>query len=215
MLNNGANVMVYFCSRAVPQNLLEDDQYSKLTKLREEYQTRGLLASFETVADLAQAVTLHVTSLVTGLLTKERLGNQPIPSVGSVTAPTPDLRVSIAGAVAAQGMGSATPILKVAMQNHSPVPVYFSGLQFGMPDGSTLVVFRDGLSQANLYPEKIEPGNEKTVILTPDMLPEGFEEKLISLYVTDKIDRRYFVDPASLKSAFKSYRQWARGIAKL
>jgi hypothetical protein len=47
------------------------------------------------------------------------------------------------------------------------------------------------------------------------MLPAGFEQKLISLYVTDKIDRRYFVDTASPESAFKAYQQWATGIAKL
>jgi hypothetical protein len=63
----------------------------------------------------------------------ERMGNQPIPSVGSMTAPKPDLRVRIAGAVANQGTGTSIPILKVEIQNHSTVPVYLAGFSLVCP----------------------------------------------------------------------------------
>jgi hypothetical protein len=75
LLAKGANVMVYFSSKAVPQDLLKDDQYDKLQALRDDYKRRGLLVSFPDADKLAEMVSMHLMSLVIAHLKKERAGN--------------------------------------------------------------------------------------------------------------------------------------------
>jgi len=83
LLAKGANVMVYFSSKPVPHDLLRDDQYAKLQALRVDYQKRGLLASFPDADKLAEIVSLHLTSLVSALLTQQRAATRPRASASS------------------------------------------------------------------------------------------------------------------------------------
>lgn len=203
LLAKGANVMVYFSSKAVPQELLGDDQYAKLRKLREEYEKRGLLASFPNADKLAEMVSLHLTSLVSSLLTKERAANQPIPSVGSMTAPKPDVRVIVSSAYV--GQDHMVPRLVVEVQNHSPIDFFFSSFRFSQASGKQLMIARDAVYGLPVMPEKIQPGNGKSIVIDLAEMPKGFEEDPITgAFVVDKIDRRYFADPQQTVAAIVS-----------
>lgn len=205
LLAKGANVMVYFSTRPVPHELLKDDQYGKLQELRSQYEKRGLLASFPNADKLAEMVSLHLTSLVSGLLTKERAANQPIPSVGSMTAPKPDVRVSVSAGYV--GRDEMVPRLIVEVQNHSPVDFFFSSLRFSLESGKQLFVAREAAYGLPLVPEKIESGNGKSIVIDLlEMLAGASGERVVGAYVVDKIDRRYFADPEQTQTAIANVK---------
>jgi hypothetical protein len=204
LIGRGANVMVYFSSKPVPQELLKDDQYGRLQELRADYQKRGLLAFFPSPDNLAELVSLHLTSLVSALLTKERAGNQPIPSVGSMTAPKPDVRVIVSSGLV--GQDKMFPRLIVEVQNHSPVDFFFSGLRFSQESGKQLAIMREAAYGLPLMPEKIEPGNGKSIVidLAEMMSAMSAGDRVTNAFIVDKIDRRYFADPKQTEAAIAS-----------
>lgn len=199
LLGKGANVMVYFSSRAVPHEALRDDQYDKLMAVRKEYEKRGLLASFASADKLSEMVSLHLTSLVSGLLTKLRAGNQPIPSTGVLTAPMPDVRVLVSSAMV--GREEMEPLLVVEVQNHSPVPFYFGGLFVSLKSGTRLFITRDAIYGTPMASERIEPGNKKTIGIDVEELLKGIDEPIVNLHVRDSIDRVFQADYQSTISA--------------
>jgi len=201
LLAKNANVMTYFSAKAVPHELLRDDQYDKLMAARKDYEKRGLLASFPDATKLGEMVFLHVTSLVTGLLTKERAGNQPIPSTGVLTAPTPDIRVQVASAMV--GRDQMEPMLVVTIQNHSPVPFFFGGLFVSLKSGTKLFITRDAIYGLPLTSDTIEPGNKKTIGIDVVELMEGIKETVANLHVRDNIDRIFLADYESTITAIK------------
>jgi hypothetical protein len=52
LLERQARVMVYFCSRDIPQERLRDDQFARLAGCKKRYQQRGLLAQYSSVEQL-------------------------------------------------------------------------------------------------------------------------------------------------------------------
>jgi hypothetical protein len=60
----GAPVCVYFSSAPIPQVALRDDQFERLMAVRKRYETRGLLGTFATTAELGRAFQLHLTDVI-------------------------------------------------------------------------------------------------------------------------------------------------------
>ena len=204
LVGKGANVMTYFSEKPVPHSALTDDQYAKLQALRNDYQKEGLLGSFATTEKLVEKVTLHVTSLVSALVAKARDANQPMPSMGSVTAPKPDVRVKMSACMAGQDVMS--PFLAVEIQNHSPVDFFFASFSFLLHGGRQIVVFRDAAYGLPITPEKIDPGNGKTILINPAEFEDQLKqdgERIRTVRVRDKIDRHYFADEKQVEAAFK------------
>lgn len=205
LLARGANVMVYFSQRAVPQDRLRDDQFAKLQELRREYEKRGLLATYESTEKLTRMVVLHATNLVSTLLTKDRAASQPIPSTGTITAPKPDIRVSIRGVTAGQG-SDMRPFIAVEIQNHSPNDFFFGSVIIPLDNNYNLFVARDSLTREALMPRKIESGNGMTVLLDPtEWKLDG--AKVVNIIVRDKIDRTYPADAHEVALALESDRK--------
>jgi hypothetical protein len=203
-------VMAYFCSRPVPQERLRDDQFARLTKAKESFEQRGLLASFDTVDSLKTMVGLHLSGLVSSLTLQQRAAGQPIPAMGVVTAPTPDIRVSVRTAFAARGGGDTIAVLSVSVQNHSPTDFFMSSLTFTLEDTSTVFVQRDALSGEYLTGRKIEPGNAFEFHVDPSVIEEGAKRSLSDLrdvLVTDRIQRSYRSKPGQLQTEVASWRQ--------
>src|SRR5262249_43840893 len=100
LVEKGARVMVYFCDRPVPQKALKDGQYAKLQEFKETMNERGLLGEFSDIASLKERVTAHLTGLVTQMVMQDKNLGPTIPSSGTVTAPTPDVRVSLGTGIA-------------------------------------------------------------------------------------------------------------------
>jgi LmbE family N-acetylglucosaminyl deacetylase len=76
LLKRGAQVMVYFCTAAVPQETLKQDpeQFGKLQELRRRYEKKGILWPYERPEELRELVSLHVNGTVNEMLLKEHGG---------------------------------------------------------------------------------------------------------------------------------------------
>ncbi len=94
---SGKRVLVYFSSRPVPQDALKDHQFQKLQEIKNKFQTEGLLGSYSDLANLKEQVPLHVTRVVTDLLSKDRTDIAQFSQPAPMTLPRPDIRVKVQG----------------------------------------------------------------------------------------------------------------------
>jgi hypothetical protein len=212
LLAKGANVLVYFSDKAVPHSMLKDDQYDRLQELRKDYQKRGLLATFPSADKLAEMVSLHLTSLVSAMLTKERASNQPIPSVGNMTAPVPDIRIRVAAAHVGHAP-DMVPRLVVEIQNHSPIDFFFASLNLSLASGTKAFITRDAVHGLPVMPEKIQPGNGKSIVLDIEQIQSELSndgDSIVNAFVVDKIDRRYVADEKDMQRALDQLKEMGR-----
>jgi hypothetical protein len=91
----GARVLIYFKNAPVPQELLKDDQYARVSEFKTKMEKKGLLGTFSGTNDLVQPVLLHLTGVVADLLKRDRAQPQPDENKQAVlTAPKPDVRAA-------------------------------------------------------------------------------------------------------------------------
>lgn len=191
LLEKGTSVMVYFCDAPVPQQALKDDQFARLQSIKDAYRSRGLLANYSTVEELRRVLPLHVNGLLNNLLIQQRASGQPIPSQGTITAPRPDVRVAVSGAILSRGDSMNAGVV-VEVQNHSRSDFFFSSLLFQCSDGSQIFFQRDAATGDYLMPRKVEPGNGFTFVVDPEELMTALGGKAPTVIVAkDKIDRRF------------------------
>jgi len=200
LLQRGARVMVYFSNAAVPQEILKKDakQFSKLQKLRQRYEQEGLLSTFETVDQLREMVTLHVNGVVTGMLVKDRTGDRPIPASGSMTLPTPDIRVGVNAGFTYGGGRESQPIMTIEVQNHSPMPFFLSSIVLECSDGAQMYVPRDCATGEPQRPRTIAPGDSASLMMDPfEVVREAQQSRkeIVSAAAKDKIGRVFRSQP--------------------
>lgn len=193
LLQKGARVLVYFCNRPIPQSALYDDQFAKLKDLKETFQKQGLYAEFSDLANLKEQVQLHLTNVLSQLLAKDRGATDFIPSSGTLTAPTPDVRVQASPGF----LKSTSPFfsgiktyLTVTVQNHSPVMFFLNSIAFEMKDGRTMVPTMDDLTGEWFSKREIRPGESYTFYMDPERLREH-ADKFVCVRATDAIGRFY------------------------
>lgn len=193
LLQKGSRVLVYFCNAPIPQSSLRDEQYPKLQELKKRYMNEGLLQEFSTPSDLQAKFPLHLTSVISALLTKERAAGTPVPSSGTLTAPTPDIRV-VMRRVFVIGPGNKRRWIQVDVQNHSPVNFYLSGINFELTSGGILYPPRDALTGRHQTPVLIEPGNTHQFFADPEEILEEAKTAggaVACAVALDKIDRKF------------------------
>jgi len=84
--DRGARVMVYFSERPLPPaSSLDAEQVKKLQEIRAQLSKDGLLATYSDILQLRGQVNLHLTSVVTELLTKETGVTQFVPPMSSTS----------------------------------------------------------------------------------------------------------------------------------
>lgn len=162
LIQKGTRVMVYFCSRDIPQNALVSDQYARLLDVRKRFEQEGFLATYSDVDDLVQQVQLHLTSVIAAMAATNR-GMLPFASAsGTLTAPTPDVRVVAAYALLPVRSGRlAQPALAITVQNYSLVTVYLHNVYIEMSDGRQGVTLIDMLGQ-RMERRPLSPGDSFT-----------------------------------------------------
>lgn len=205
LLHRGSKVMVYFSTQPIPQEFLRDDQFARLQELKKRYQSDGLLATFDSIGVLREQLQLHLTSLVTELLLNARAEGQPIPSTGTLTAPTPDIRVNVSGGVASRGP-EVKAVLAVTVENHSSNDLFFSAIQFELSDGDRLFFERDAVTGDYLMPQKIDPGNSVSFHIDPSIAKHELKGRaIVAAIAKDKIGRTYRSSPDAMKGALESF----------
>jgi hypothetical protein len=139
--------MVYVSTAAVPQDRLRDDQYQRLTDYRKVLEPQGLLWSYQGVEDLRQQLMMHITSVVSELLQKERGRSAPgaatVAATSVVTAPRPDVRVSVYAAERVPPVPGIKHLVGIRIENHSPVVVFISAISIVLKGNRALLLARD------------------------------------------------------------------------
>ncbi len=210
LLQKGARVLVYFCNRLIPQTALRDDQFAKLQEIKKSYTEQGLLAEYADTANLCGQVQLHMTNIVSQLLAKDKGATTFLPSSGTVTAPTPDLRV-----VANPGFikdynpysGGVTKTLTVTAQNHSSVTVYLGNISLELKNGQLLTIMQDFFTGKFQEEVVLNPGQSHSFHFLPESLRQEAPD-IVCAVATDAIGRLYRSDgkylPAILEALLKS-----------
>jgi hypothetical protein len=212
LTRQGSRVLVYQCTRAIPQERLRDDQYAQLQQAVVGFRERGLLGQFDSVADLKQLVTLHLTNVVSGLA----MGPSQLSAakIGVATAPLPDIRVSVGAVTAYQSdypggvAGERESYLKVQVQNHSPTAFFLSGISFAMSDGTCMYPLGDALNRTYQCDVRLEPGDAHDLHLDPCELLKGVRagKELMHAFVTDKIGRHFRGSEQQLLNAIQQLK---------
>lgn len=193
LLQKRARVLVYFCNRPIPQSALHGGQFAKLQELKETFQKQGLYAEFSDTANLKEQVQLHLTNVISQLLTKDRGATDFVPSSGTLTAPTPDVRVQVNPHFVKDTHPLANGVetyLGITVQNHSPVTVFLSSISFEMKDGRIMTPSVNDVTGEWIKQRELQSGESYTLFISPERLREHAEE-LVCARATDAIGRVY------------------------
>lgn len=205
LVDKGARVLVYFSDRPISPSKIDLEQLRKREEIRKRYQNEGLLATFDDTENLCRQVNLHLTSIVTQLVTKDN-GNSPvIPSSGILTAPTPDVRVQT-NAGYAQSEIDPNPkfFLSIEVQNYSPVSVYISSifLETNLDANGIVVPLGDYLSNTYQYRHELPSGRTTILTIDPLQISKYYERnELVCASVKDEIGRVYRSTQENLRQA--------------
>jgi len=203
LIRRGARVLVYFNDRPIPQTALRDNQYIKLQELRQKYQQEGLLATYTEVAQLRESVNLHLTNVVTQLLAQDRNAATYVPASGTLTAPTPDVRLTV-NAGFAQRPGEAVKesdfLLAIKVSNYSPVVVHINSVYIEAKNHALFAPEFDYRTQEYQRPRELQPGRSLTLTIDPAIIKEHMSE-LVCAAAQDDIGRVYRSSESELTSA--------------
>lgn len=203
LLARACRVMVYFCTRPIPQSALKSDQFQQLQALRKNYEQQGLLATYETPQDLAARVQLHLTNVVTQLAARDRGMSTLAPMSGMMTAPTPDVRVHVNLVIMQRGTGQSSG-LAIMVENHSPMTVYPSQTFLEMRNGERFTVFQDSVGQSQGRRELASGDSYQFVIAQITFLKSRRRpDEFLCAAVSDAIGRVYRSSEESLGNALR------------
>jgi hypothetical protein len=206
LVDKGARVLVYFSDRPISPSKIDLEQLHKREEIRKRYQNEGLLATFDDVGNLCRQVNLHLTSIVTQLVTKDNGNNSLIPSSGILTAPTPDIRVQVdAGYAQSEIDPNPKFFLSISVQNHSTVSVFINSLYLETSKESGIVVPNgDYLSGRYQSKHELLPGRSTSVSIDPNEIREYYDENtLVFAAARDEIGRVYRSTKENLRTALK------------
>jgi hypothetical protein len=193
LIHKGARVLVYFSSRPIPQEALVNEQFANLQEIKAKFQQEGLLATYFDIPNLREQVNLHLTNIITQLLSKDRLIPTYVPSSGTLTAPTPDVRVTVNAGFRQSTNGEITTyLLAISVQNYSPVIVYISGGIFiETRSGGIVLPNGDYLTKEYQMFREIAPGRSYTLNVDPVEIRRHMSEGLVCAAAKDDIGRVY------------------------
>lgn len=191
LLKRGSNIILYFSNRDIPQTKLDFEQYEQLKQIKKNYFEMGLVATFDNIHSLKEQFTLHLTTRVSNLLSRDK--NYSTSNENTLTAPKPDVRVMINNAFLMHPMFGTIVFLSVEVRNYSPITVYVGNIYLQCKDDKLLVMPGDYLRKNKPLKEKIEPGENFSFSIDPAHLIE-YRDTLKNAYFSDKIGRRYEAD---------------------
>jgi hypothetical protein len=180
----------------------EHDRQTRLNAFVTKVQTGHMYKAWREVDDLkglvVQGLTQHISN-------DEDEGHPrpgwyrgtDVPGAQVVDEPArqPDVRVLISAGYVGRD-ADMVPRLVVEVQNHSTAPFFFCTLRFSLASGKMIVISREAAYGLPLLPEKIEPGNGKSIVIDLLEMQAAVDQgdALANAFVVDKIDRRYFAD---------------------
>jgi hypothetical protein len=138
------------------------------------------------------------------MLSKDRGATSYIPGSGTMTAPTPDVRLTVRAGVAVLPLRGTVYPLIVTVQNHSPISVFLGSPFFEMRTGETLIIPRDFITEEWLPHRELRSGQSFALHVNPEDIKQyDLTKGLVCAAVRDDIDRVYRSSEAELRNAIK------------
>lgn len=192
LLARNSRVLVYFSAAPVPQVNAGSGEFQRLQAVRKNYESKGLLGSYEDIGALERIFQLHLTSTMAALLLQGEQRDQPIPAVGTATAPRPDIRVRVQRANIFGSSGDPTDVLQARVENHSPSDFFLSSVSVVLENGAGLWQGTDPVTFERQIPRVIRPGDSHAFHFFPHKLAESAKgARMTHVVATDKIGREY------------------------
>jgi hypothetical protein len=202
LIQRGARVLVYLSERPIPPAQLDPDQFRELQEIRAKFYQEGLLATYSDVNDLCTQANLHLTAIITQLLAKDSGHGTFVPSSGTMTAPTPDVRVTVNAGFRDSPVRPPAFAFFISVQNHSPVPVYINNVYLEAGPGRIVVPNGDYLTGEYQRPRELSPGRSFTLSMDPSELRKFRDgDSLVCAAAADEVGRVYRSSPEELRRA--------------
>ncbi len=204
LLARKAPVMIYRSTEPVKLAGVDLEQVAALRKFLGGLESKALLGDFENVEALRHLLTMHLTKVIDEMLAT---GAPSVPGV--VTAPLPDVRVSVA-----VGMPMPEPsdphlkaVLSTTVGNYSPSPFFFNNYYFELDSGEQAMPMSDALTLRPVTAQVIQPGDSISYTVSALGLMQQAKEKkvrVVRAVVLDRIGRKFFSTSESVALAFKN-----------
>ena len=137
-------------------------------------------------------------------LTQYVMDRLDVPSSGIVTAPTPDVRVTVNAGFTQSSNGGTRYLLAICVQNHSPGIVYLSGGIFIETQSGGIVVPNGDFTTGEYQRfREISPGRSYTLNVDPREIRKHRSEGLVCAAAKDDVGRVYRSSEAELSRAIK------------
>ena len=204
MGQSGKRVLIYFCSRPVPQDALSSNQFPRLQEVKCDFQERGLLGSYSDTENLKQQFTLHLTKVITELLTKDNTSVSQFQNLQPTTLPKPDVRVKVSGGFVSQ-YGEAEDIIIIDIQNHSPMTVFLGNVVLRLNTGKIFFPAADAVTKELQKRRELIPGQKFSFNMSPELIMKHTSiDEIICAAVSDDIERTYESNKDDIQLILKS-----------
>lgn len=202
---SGKRVLVYFSSKAIPQDALKDDQFLKLQEVKNKLQKEGLLGSYSDLANLKEQVQLHITKVISDLLSRDRTDISQFIQQAPTTLPKPDIRVKVKGGIVMSPLNTRSDIITIEVQNHSPMTVFIGNIRIKLKDDRSLFVAADAITKEFQKRRELKPGEAFSFNIASETIVEKVDvEDLVCVTVSDDIERTYESNRTDLQKLLRS-----------
>jgi len=119
-----------------------------------------------------------------------------------LTAPRPDVRVRVQHGFLANSYATASPMLSITAQNHSPLDVYLGNFFLRPRKGGIALVMQDGVTGRYQGRVILRPGESHTFhVLAEALFQNASPQDYLGAGVRDELDREYETTEAELAKA--------------
>lgn len=204
LVSRGARVLLYLCSRPIPQSA-DLDEVRRLREELDRFKSEGLLASYSDEANLREQVQLHLTRVIAELIARDRPELHTPEHHGVAVLPKPHIKVKAGVGLGIYPSGLRYKSLDVDVQNHSPLTVFLRAVVLKLRDGRHLVVRQDCVTGESQRRRELRPGEAFTVhFVADDLFAEVGPEDLVGVLVKDDIDRVYESDEGEFRQTIQA-----------
>jgi hypothetical protein len=211
VLGRGGQVLVYKCSRDIPQGILNIEQLTALQREIDSLKTRGIVFEYAGNEQLQILLLGHLTGLVNALTHSKITSPSDKDYIHNNRSSDFEIVVKTTWGIPA-GMGPNTKsLLCVEVQNHSEKPLYYSSMMIELSDGKTMVPQIDAFDR---------PLPNDCVINSGDSLGYYFDfadiletaknagASIKSVVAKDKIGREFRSSSEELEIAIANFTKW-------
>lgn len=125
-----------------------------------------------------------------------------------LTAPYPDIRVKTTASEVFIAAENRVGVVSVDVQNHSPVPVFLTGICVALDNGNSLFLPRNELNGRSQGVGRLEPGQRNTGLIKPsDLTHAANGRRILHAFARDEIGRVFKGDDQELALALEYFRR--------